>query len=219
MSTSVLNRDVCTIQDAQSERIIYFFLVFLFTVLFTLFAGMVNLDSTKFLVENFAGINGTFFDNAWIAIQEEVTTRLFPALFAYLSVLVFTIRSQRCYRVGSDALLLGILGGLTMAVLELINKVHTEVTGPFQVEFVGPFTPFFWEHPDFTVVMLPVVLMHAFNGALVIGVFFKSVSDGVESRDLLAIIAAVVVAMAIHFVWNVWWVNQQWFWDWWVSLF
>lgn len=220
MSTRVRNTEVCTISDARSEKWLLRFFVAATTALFTVgVGGQVNTTLAEYLVTAFPQFSGDFYDNAWIAVTEEFTVRLLPMLVAYAGYRLTTRSSRRCLNVASVALGLGLLTGLTMGVLEIYAKVFTTTVGPFQTEFQPPFTPFFWEHPDFTVVMLPPVLMHSFNGVLIGGTFFRAVSDGVQRRDVLAVLAAFAVAVGIHFVWNTWWVTQDWFWTWWESLF
>lgn len=213
MATSVLDRPHCTIRDAKAERNLLYFLTIGFSFTFALgVAGFINEWIFAFLKSILPDVTGGLIPkNAWVpAIVEPWTTKL---LFAVVGTTVFfaLVRRGRCLDFGPHRPWLGAAGGLVMGIAELYVKVFNR--NPDII------TPFFWEHPGFLPTMLPPLLLHTINGAIIVGVWLSVVNDGFELRDTITVLGAVATATGIHLVWNTWWVRQNWFWEWWLGLF
>jgi len=218
MASDVLDRPHCTVAEARSQRNLLYYFMLTFAFANTSFIGIFNLWAFDLLKE-FLAIQGPLIpSNAYVAaLVEPWTSKLLFAIMAVAGLNVFVGRSgsYRCLDFTHHRLTLGAMGGFLMGLGELYIKLLNASQGTF--------TPFFWEHPEFTPGVLPPVLLHTFNGALIVGTYLTVVND-VEIGVIEAVfarptLAAMTVATCIHFVWNTWWIRQDWFWDWWVQTY
>lgn len=192
MAEIVEEGSLCSRTAAERELRTLYGLVFISTMIATaLLAPGINRIALS-------ALGFGLFDALWLpAILEEFTVRLIPAAAAYGTFLTTT--RHQCLRIRPHALRLGFVIGLTMGVLEVISKVL----------FFG----------TFSVGMLPVAVLHVFNGIVLSGAFFVAVSDqDLSDTDIVGILAMLLIAIATHLTWNVWFVSQDWFWDWWMGL-
>jgi hypothetical protein len=158
-------------------------------------AGFVNVGLLGLLKSILVEVDGPLLRNAWIAaLTEPITTKLLWGLvpvgwFAY-------VVDHRCIDLARYRLLVGSGGGLVMGVTELYIKAWVFAPDDFSL--------LVWRSAGFDPAMLSTLALHTFNGLVVVGTLLTVADGRLRYRDVVAVVAALLVAGGIHWAWNTW---------------
>jgi hypothetical protein len=210
MSEGYIDKDWCSFESYRRQRLFIYLLTFVGVASYTSMAGYFNTGAIQLLSDLISSVSPRFNVNLWVpAIVEEIFLRLIPGIF--ILVIYEWIVSNRCYRIPDEAFRLGAVGAFAMGIVELYIRIMLP-SGIWMIDV--------WNHPDYTVALLAPFVMHMFAATVNLGVFFRVFGDfDIESRDIVAYLGALLIGIAIHFVFNTWVQNQWAFWREWIRTF
>lgn len=209
-----VQNEQCTVSAFHVQRYFFITIAIIITIVSTVVVAMFENLAIEYIITTFSSVNGTFYDNLWApAVIEEFTVRIVPAAFTLiLFILWFSTfrRTTICYKFDVDALEMGALMGLTMAIVEVYIKILNRG---------GDLTLLFWESTGYHPSMIAPVLLHIVNGVIVIGVTFRVLSKrDLVLRDYGTIFSAYIVAVLIHWMWNAFLIYEPWFRAFWLGV-
>lgn len=198
----VRNRDRCTLNLYKLQRVDFYFVLFVTVYIGAYIAGHLN----TWLPSAIPFTTGDFMQNPWIAaLTEETLARVLPGLAIPLVFSWLHRNKTICFNIKEAALVGGLLGGFIFGFLEFYFRLTGGVYIPGQLTF----------HTDW---LAPFLVLHPLNGLIVLGGTLRATGDfNYGFRDWVTIFSLLAIGVAIHWVWNTWWLEQSWFWKTWNS--
>lgn len=203
----VTNKDSCTLGRYKVQRAsFYLLLIATVTIGYTL-SRTFNTFVPEILATWIPSVQSGFNNNVWVAaINEEVNARLLPGLVIPTLFAWYHRKEEVCFDIRDTALRAGLIGGALFGFFEFYLRLTDGMLVADQLTF----------YPE---MLAPFLLLHTLNGIIVLGGTLRVTGDDdIAIRDVVTILSVLAIGIGIHWIWNTWWVRQDWFWNEWIKI-